>query len=286
MSLSNGSSSSMTAAPVPAIHWDQVTPSTVAQQRFTVKGNAIVTGGAGTLGIAACLALLENGLQGLMVFDIAPQNCKEQLAILHTRFPTVPITTCKVDVSDEAAVAAAVEGTVQTLGSVDHLFCFVGVVGCVDALEMEALHWRRIVDINLNASFICAQAAARAMVRQKTTGTITFTASISAHRVNYPQPQAAYNVSKSALLMLKSCLAAEWARYGIRTNSISPGYIDTILNEGDGIAEARNMWCKANPMGRMGVPSELAGVVVMLASDASTYINGADIVVDGGGIVF
>jgi len=81
-------------------------------------------------------------------------------------------------------------------------------------------------------------------------------------------------------------LAAEWARYGIRTNSISPGYMDTILNEGAGIAEARQIWADRNPLGRMGVPSELTGAIVLLSSNAGSYINGADIVVDGGAIVF
>lgn len=104
---------------------------------------------------------------------------------------------------------------------------------------------------------------------------------MSGHRVNFPQPQAAYNVSKSALLHLKSCLAAEWARYGIRVNTISPGYMDTILNEGPGLENARKIWHSRNPMGRMGVPQELAGPLVLLCSNAGSYINGADIIVDG-----
>ena len=179
------------------------------------------------------------------------------------------------------------EDTCQKLGSVDHLVCFVGVVGCVETLEMPVSQWRRILDINTTGAFICAQAAARQMVKQGPKPySITFISSISAHRVNFPQPQAAYNVSKAALLTLKNCLAAEWARYGIRTNTISPGYMDTILNEGDGIAEHRKIWAERNPMGRMGRPSELTGVLVMMASSASSYLNGADIVVDGGAIVF
>ena len=119
------------------------------------------------------------------------------------------------------------------------------------------------------------------MIKQATGGSIVFTASISAHRVNFPQPQVAYNVSKAALLALKSSLAAEWARHGIRVNTISPGYMDTVLNEGDGLAEARGIWAGRNPMGRMGDPSELAGTIILLCSPAGRYINGADIVVDG-----
>ena len=119
------------------------------------------------------------------------------------------------------------------------------------------------------------------MVRQKTGGSIVFTASISAHSVNFPQPQVSYNVSKGALLQLKNSLAAEWAQYGIRVNSISPGYMDTILNHGSGLEEARRVWGSRNPMGRMGDPAELTGAVVLLCSRAGRYINGADIIVDG-----
>jgi sorbose reductase len=82
------------------------------------------------------------------------------------------------------------------------------------------------------------------------------------------------------------CLAAEWARYGIRVNSISPGYMDTILNEGAGLENARNAWAARNPMGRMGLPQELTGPVVLLCSTAGSFMNGADLVVDGGAVVF
>ncbi|KAF2860566.1 NAD(P)-binding protein [Piedraia hortae CBS 480.64] len=116
---------------------------------------------------------------------------------------------------------------------------------------------------------------------------ITLIASISAHRVNFPQPQVAYNVSKTSILALKSSLAAEWAHLGIRVNSISPGYMDTVLNAGGGtIARARDIWAERNPMGRMGAVGELDGVCVLLASRAGSYIQGADLVVDGGGVVF
>ena len=129
-------------------------------------------------------------------------------------------------------------------------------------------------------------ATLRQMIAQNTGGSIVFLASISAHRTNYPQPQAAYNASKAALLSLKYSLAAEWAVHGIRVNSISPGYMDTVLNEGAGLEEARRTWGDRNPMGRMGVPEELTGAVVLLCSGAGGYVNGADLVVDGGQCCF
>lgn len=283
MVLSDGSPQSMTPAPQPQKTSDATNG---AQKRFTVQGNAVVAGGAGTLGLHTCVALLEHGLDGLMVFDANPSSAQKEIEQMRVRFPGAKIAAMKVDVTDEEAIDSAMEETTKLLGSINALLCFVGIVGCVDALDMPVSQWRKILDVNTTGLFICAQAAARRMVSQGTGGSITFVSSISAHRVNYPQPQAAYNVSKAAVLMLKNSLAAEWARFGIRTNSISPGYMDTILNEGDGLADHRKTWASRNPTGRMGSPSELTGAAVLLTSSASTYINGADIVVDGGGIVF
>lgn len=283
MVFSNGSPTSFTPPPVASNSGKAIE---AAGARFAVRGHAVVTGGAGTLGLASCEALLEHGLEGLMIFDTNAAACQKDLDRLRQKFPHAKVNALTVNVTNEDEVNKAMEATALELGSVDHLVCFVGVVGCVESLHMPASQWRKILDINTTGSFICAQAAARQMVKRQSAGSsITFVASISAHRVNYPQPQAAYNVSKAALLMLKSCLAAEWAQYGIRTNSVSPGYMDTILNEGDGIAAHRQIWAERNPSGRMGSPSELTGTVVLLASSAGSYINGSDIVVDGGGIV-
>jgi sorbose reductase len=245
-----------------------------------------VTGGAGTLGFAAARALLEHGLSGLMIFDVNPDQAQVKIEELEKEFPKAKISFQKVDITDDMAVAKSVEETAFLLGPINIVLCFAGVVGCTHAIDMTAAQFRRTLDINTTGSFLVAQAAAKHMISQETGGSIVFTASISGHRVNYPQPQIAYNVSKAALLTLKNGLAAEWARYGIRTNTISPGYADTILNEGDGIAECRKIWAERNPMGRMGAPSELTGAVVLLASSAGTYINGADIVVDGGQVLF
>jgi len=221
-----------------------------------------------------------------MIFDVNPAQAQEKIDELQAEFPATKIGWKKVDITDDVAVGTAVHETADILGSVDILLCFAGVVGCKHAIDMTATEWRRMLDINTTGSFLCAQAAAKHMVQQGSGGSIVFTSSISGHRVNFPQPQVAYNVSKSALLTLKNCLAAEWATYGIRVNSISPGYMDTILNEGEGLAEGRAIWTSRNPTGRMGIPDELTGAVVLLSSTASSYVNGTDIVVDGGQIVF
>lgn len=249
--------------------------------------HSAVTGGAGTLALAAARALLEHGLANLTLFDLRStfDTSDEAIESLHADFPTAKIFCTAVDVTDAEAVTNAFAAT-AVRHSIDILLCFAGVVGCINAIEMTPDQWRRTLDINTTGSFLCAQTAATHMRKQNTGGSIVFTASISGHRVNFPQPQVAYNVSKAAVIAMKDSLAAEWARYGIRVNSISPGYMDTVLNEGKGLEEARGVWASRNPMGRMGQVGELDGVVVLLCSRAGSYVNGADFVVDGGATVF
>lgn len=125
------------------------------------------------------------------------------------------------------------------------------------------------------------------MINDKQGGKIVLISSISAHRVNFPQPQAAYNVSKAGILNIRTSLAAEWTHHGIRINSISPGYMDTVLNEGDQLEPWRRIWADRNPMRRMGDPLELTGPVVFLCSDiGGSYVNGADLLVDGMSVIF
>jgi sorbose reductase len=217
---------------------------------------------------------------------VNPDQAFEHVKQLHSKFPDRRIITEAVDVRDEKGIAAAVESSVAVLGSVDILCCFAGVVGVTHAMDMHADEWRRTHEINLTGTFLCAQGVARQMRHQGTGGSMVFTASISAHHTNFPQPQSAYNSSKTALLSLAKSLAAEWSSYGIRVNTLSPGYMDTVLNEGEGLQRARDMWNGRNPMGRMGSPWELTGPLVMLCSHAGRYVNGTDIIVDGGAMVF
>jgi NAD(P)-dependent dehydrogenase (short-subunit alcohol dehydrogenase family) len=210
-------------------------------------------------------------------------------------------------VTDAEAISEAIESVKKICGPIRHLFCFAGIVGCHHAIDTTEAQWRKILDVNTTGSFLCAQAIAKHIVarnqdsgsdvpaadeqapsdKKPSEGTITLIASVSAHAVNFPQAQVAYNVSKSAVVALKSSLAAEWAVHGVRVNSISPGYMDTILNAGEGnIVEAKKMWMSRNPMGRMGAVGELDGMCVLLASRAGSYVNGADLIIDGGMSVF
>ncbi|KAF2837616.1 NAD(P)-binding protein [Patellaria atrata CBS 101060] len=279
MRLSDGSSGSMTGPPAPPPHY--LNAEGRAQYRFAIEGNAAFTGGAGTLALENARALLEHGLSGLALLDIRPEQSSEAISKLQEDFPSARVTTRRVNVTSPEDVNVAMRSVKEELGSIDMLCCFAGVVGCTHATEMHPSEWKRTLDINLNGSFFSAQAAAKEMIAQGNGGAIVFIASISAHRVNFPQPQVAYNTSKAAILQMKSSLAAEWARYGIRVNSLSPGYMDTVLNEGQGLERARNIWASRNPMGRMGYPQELAGPLILLCSGAGSFINGADLVVDG-----
>ncbi|KAF4125494.1 Short-chain dehydrogenase [Geosmithia morbida] len=263
-------------------------PRDTAAGRFAVSGVAVVTGGTGNIASVCSRALVQHGISALMLLDIGISSEASQSTLFSLRadFPDTRIEARECNVTSEEDVEAAVAHTVQLLGGVDALICFAGVVQVGHALDMSAAEFRRVIEVNTTGSFLVSRACANQMVRQGRGGRIVLTSSISAHRVNFPQPQVAYNTSKAALAGVRMSLAAEWARYGITVNSISPGYMDTVLNEGDGLADARHSWCSRNPMGRIGLPEELAGVVVMLVSRAGSYINGADIVVDGGGIVF
>ncbi|KAI9659625.1 MAG: hypothetical protein M1831_003706 [Alyxoria varia] len=261
-----------------------------ASERFAIRGNAVITGGLGNLALEGARALLEHGLHGLVLLDRDPNQNPEPFQRLLNDFPDREIRTESCDVTNEDDVRNCFEAKITH--TIDMLVCFAGVVSCDHAVDLDAREWRRTIDVNTTGAFLCAQAAARRMLAQNASGkgsggSIVLISSISAHRVNYPQPQVGYNVAKAAVLSMAKSLAAEWAVHGIRVNSLSPGYMDTILNEGEGLEKAKKSWARRNPMGRMGQPCELTGPLVLLCSKfGGAYINGADLVVDGGGIVF
>ncbi|KAJ5811686.1 hypothetical protein N7474_007987 [Penicillium riverlandense] len=284
MVLSDGSPTSKTT-PVAPID-STATPAERAKLRFAVRGNAIVTGGAGDIGSVSCRALLEHGLQGLAIFDIHPHEGQRTVENLQVEFPKATITFTQVNVTDAESVAEAIAKAEALFGTIDLALCFAGITQAIHALDLSPQDWRRMFEVNTTGAFLVAQSVARSMANKGNGGSIILMSSISGHVANFPQPQVHYNASKAALISAKSSLAAEWARYGIRVNSISPGYMDTILNEGDVLEEHRRAWVTRIPYGRMGQPEELTGAVVLLASQAGYYITGADILVDGGLTIF
>jgi NAD(P)-dependent dehydrogenase (short-subunit alcohol dehydrogenase family) len=187
------------------------------------------------------------------------------------------------DVTQEEEVVKAFAEIEAELGPVDVLLCGAGIAHVEPAAEISIADWRRIIDINLNGMFICARAGGRGMIARRK-GSIILIASMSGSIVNHPQQQAAYNVSKAGVIMLAKSLAMEWAPHTVRVNSISPGYMRTALT--DRVIEDNPAffaaWNSRIPMGRMGTPSELRGLAVYLASDASSYMTGSDLIIDGG----
>lgn len=284
MQLSDGSATSMTAPPKPISY--NISPSERARQRFIVEGHAIVTGGAGGIGSVACRSLLEHGLQNLSIFDIYPDEAQVTVNRLRSEFPEANITFSKVDVTNAESVSEAVATAETSFGPINILLCFAGINGSAHVLDISPEEWRKFFEVNTTGTFLCAQAVAKSMANNGKGGSIILMSSISGHVANFPQPQVHYNASKAAILSMKSSMAAELARYGIRVNSISPGYMDTILNEGEGLEDHRQAWARRTPYGRMGKPEELTGVIILLASQAGSYMTGADIVVDGGLTVF
>lgn len=210
----------------------------------------------------------------------------EKAAKLQAEFPDAKVRFARVDVTDATQVEAEVAAAASAFGSVDVLLHCAGIPAATHAMEQDPAEWRSVLEVNATGSFICSTAVARQAVAAGRPASIILTASVSGTRVNFPHPQAAYNASKAAVKHTAASLAAEWARYGIRVNTLSPGYMDTILCQGEGLRAAREVWNDINAFGRMGNPEELCGAIVLLASGAGSYITGHDLVVDGGQTLF
>ena len=166
-------------------------------------------------------------------------------------------------------------------GRLDVAFCNAGICINEPAEEMRWDSWKKVIDVNLNGMFLTNQAAGRQMLKQGH-GSIINTASMSAHIVNVPQPQCAYNASKAGVIMLTKSLAIEWATRGVRVNSISPGYIGTDLTlNSPTLIPLIEKWNAMAPLHRLGKPEELQAIAVYLASDASPFTTGADFQIDG-----
>jgi NAD(P)-dependent dehydrogenase (short-subunit alcohol dehydrogenase family) len=142
--------------------------------------------------------------------------------------------------------------------------------------------FRRLIDINLTGSFLMAQAVGRAMMAAQKPGSIILVASMSGSIVNYPQEQSCYNASKAGVIQLGKSLAAEWAKHNVRVNCISPGYMDTALNRVPALEAQKKIWVGLTPQKRLGAVKDLNGLAVFLASDASSFMTGANVVIDGG----
>jgi NAD(P)-dependent dehydrogenase (short-subunit alcohol dehydrogenase family) len=248
--------------------------------KFSLKGQVgVVTGGGQGLGKVFSLAFAEAGASVVVAElnpDTGPETAKE---IEEKGSETLFVET---DVRNRISIEAMVDKTVDRFGRLDFLMNNAGIVKWCPAESVTEKDWREVIDVNLNGLFYCSQAAGRQMIKQGG-GRIINIASMSGYIVNRPQQQASYNTSKAAVIHLTRSLAAEWSSYNIRVNAIAPGYMDTEMTHKAFDDPAYGpIWTDGTPMRRPGRPEELAPLAIFLASEASSYVTGSTILIDGG----
>lgn len=238
-----------------------------------------VTGGARGIGKCTATAFAEAGADIAIVdldYETAVVTAKEIAEATGRK-----VIAIKCDVTDEAQVQAMVDEVVEKLGGLNFCHANAGIAINAPAEEMTYAQWKKIIDVNLNSVFLTDTIAGRYMLAHGG-GSIINTASMSGHIVNVPQPQCGYNASKAGVMQLTKSLAVEWAKKGVRVNSISPGYIGTeLVLAAPHLKALIDQWNAMAPMGRMGKPEELQAVVVYLAGDAASFTTGSDFVIDG-----
>lgn len=245
---------------------------------FDISGRkALVTGAGRGIGRVLALALAEADCDvSILEIDIkSAESTAKEIKQLGRKSIAI-----QADVTKKDQVDKAFADTAKELGRLDICVNNAGINIQKPAEELPEEDWDKVVDINLKGVFLCSQAAARIMIPQRS-GSIINIASMSGVAVNVPQKQAVYNASKAGVAMLSSSLAVEWAQYGIRVNSISPGYMKTKMTLST-MTHLFPVWESLTPMGRLGEPKELRGAVVYLASDASSYMTGHNLILDGG----
>lgn len=249
---------------------------------FDLTGRvALVTGGSRGLGAEFAEGLAEAGA-AVMLCARRDEWLLPELERLRERGFTVH--AMRGDVSKPSEVQAVADATVARFGTIDILVNNAGVSWGEPPETMTLQQWEKVIDVNLTGAFICSQVVGREMIKRRH-GRIINIASIAGLQGNVNGPYyAGYAASKAGLMGLTRELAASWGRHGIRVNAIAPGFFRSRLSESS-IAQIEESLNKVTPLGRVGSPGELKGVAVFLAADASNYITGQTIVVDGGGTI-
>lgn len=252
---------------------------------FDLTGQtALVTGGAGGIGKAIAAQFVRHGAR-VLVAGRTLDKVKSAVEELNKLAPPTgddepAAAGVKLDVTRQASVDRAVRKAVDTFGRLDILVNAAGNLVRKPTLELDPKVFAELYDAHVTGSLRCAQAAAHLM-REQHAGCIINIASVSSF-VDLIEV-AAYAAAKNAVIGLTRSLANEWAKHGIRTNAIAPGFIPTDINRKmiEGTERGRRI-LEHTPMGRFGKASEVAGAAVFLASPAASFVNGHTLVVDGG----
>ena len=244
---------------------------------FRLDGKiALVTGASS--GIGAQTVKLFSSL-GAKV--IAAARREDRLQDLANQYPNVMAVKC--DVGVEADCKNVVNTTINEYEKIDILINNAGISDPIPALEEDLDQFKRVIQIDLISCFHLAQLCAQHMETQESGGAIVNVASIHGFVGSSPNNQPGYTAAKGGLINLTRELALEWARHGIRVNAIAPGYISTELTDEMIAGESGRKWIERNtPMRRPGEVNELDGAMLLLASDAGSYITGETIAIDGG----
>jgi NAD(P)-dependent dehydrogenase (short-subunit alcohol dehydrogenase family) len=246
---------------------------------FRLDGRvALVTGGRKGLGRAFAKALGEAGAR---VAISSRESAEGEQAALELRAEGLDVVSVTGDVTSYQDVEAMTTAVESSLGAIDILVNNAGVVEHLPALEVTPESWRSVLAVNLDGLWYCSQVVGRSMVARHR-GVIVNIGSISGIIVNRPQWQPAYNASKAAVHQLTRSLAGEWAPYGVRVNALALGYVMTELSPVPTDPERAQRWVKDVPMQRMATPEEVAPAVVYMASDASSFMTGNVMTLDGG----
>jgi len=245
---------------------------------FRVDGKkAVVTGGARGIGQAAAVALAEAGADVAVIDLIDASETVSKIQALGREAYEI-----QTDLTVEGKTDAAIAEAKEKLGAIHILHNNAGIAHCVPCEDMTFEEWRRVMSIDLDAVFLVARAVGRIMIKDGTGGSIINTGSMSGTIVNYPQEQVAYNAAKAGVIHLTKSLACEWAKYNIRVNCISPGYVCTDMTPATTNKAWQDIWFSMCPTKRLGTAQEMAGGILYLASSAASYTTGANLEIDGG----
>ncbi|GFN13060.1 hypothetical protein AtubIFM55763_006704 [Aspergillus tubingensis] len=273
-------------APVPVVQDGPCLGSKSRMPEFSLAGKVVlVSGAARGLGLTQAEALLEAGAKVYALdrldepspeFAIIQERAVQELGTeLHYR---------RIDVRDTELLNTVIETIANTEGRMDGLVAAAGIQQETPALEYTAKDSNTMFEVNVTGVFMTAQAVAKQMIRFGNGGSIALIASMSGTIANRGLICPAYNASKAAVLQLGRNLASEWGQYNIRVNTISPGYIVTAMVEKlfEQFPQRRDEWPKQNMLGRLSAPNEYRGAAVFLLSDASSFMTGSDLRMDGG----